>query len=80
MCHEGGTNPSNPDFSQLIVSGTATLAGTLDLSLLTGFFPDPRETFTIISAGTRSGTYAAGSPTAVSSAQVIAPARHSARH
>ena len=35
-----GTNPATPDFDQIIVSGTATLAGTLQVTLLNGFVPD----------------------------------------
>ena len=46
-------------FDQLSVSGTATLAGTLNVTLLNSFLPDPSESFAIVSAGTRSGTYAA---------------------
>ena len=48
-------------FDQLHVSGTATLDGTLNLSLLNSFLPDPSETFAIVSAGTVSGTYTPGS-------------------
>ena len=49
-------------FDRLSVSGTATLAGTLNVSLLNGFLPDPSESFPVISAGTRSGTYATFNP------------------
>ena len=37
-------------FDQLHVSGTVTLDGTLNLSLLNSFLPDPSETFAIVSA------------------------------
>ena len=53
-----GTDPATPAFDQFSVSGTATLAGTLNLSLGNGFLPDLTQSFKIISAGTLSGAYA----------------------
>ena len=50
----GGT----ASFDQLSVSGTASLAGTLNLSLVNNFLPDLTQSFPIISAGTLSGSYA----------------------
>jgi hypothetical protein len=44
-------------YGQLDVSGTATLVGTLDVSLSNGFVPYPGETFDIVTAGSRSGTF-----------------------
>ena len=43
-----GTSPVTPDFDQLIVSGTVTLAGALNVSLIGGFVPDPGDSFKII--------------------------------
>jgi T5SS/PEP-CTERM-associated repeat protein len=41
-------------------SGTSvTLAGTLDIRLLPGFTPSPNELFTLITCGSRSGTFSA---------------------
>ncbi|HEV3021975.1 MAG TPA: hypothetical protein VGX76_05890, partial [Pirellulales bacterium] len=48
---------------QLIVGGSATLAGTLDLSLLGGFKPSPGNTFTIVSFAFANGTFASVSGT-----------------
>ncbi len=53
-----GSNASTPAFDQLIVSGTATLAGTLNVTLLNGFVPDPTQSFTVVSGHPVSGTYA----------------------
>jgi len=45
-------------FDQLTVSGTATLAGTLNLSLVGGYMPSAGNSFQIITCGSRSGTFA----------------------
>ncbi len=52
-----GTNPATPDFDQILVSGTATLAGTLNVSLLNGFIPDKTESFQIMTFASRSGDF-----------------------
>jgi Ca2+-binding RTX toxin-like protein len=52
-----GTNPATPDFDQLIVSGTATLAGRLNVSTPTGFIPDASESFRFLQAGTLVGDF-----------------------
>ncbi len=52
-----GTNPFTPDFDQILVSGTATLAGTLNVSLLNGFIPDKSEAFQIMSFASRLGDF-----------------------
>ncbi|HVS35748.1 MAG TPA: PKD domain-containing protein, partial [Gemmataceae bacterium] len=54
----GGTNPATPDFDQLLVSGTATLNGTLNVSLINGFTPTVGESFEILTFGLRSGDFA----------------------
>ena len=43
-----GTNASTPDFDQLIVNGTVTLGGVLNVSLLSGYYPLVNDTFRII--------------------------------
>lgn len=53
----GGTPGTQHD--QLIVAGTATLTGTLDVDLIGGFVPAFNQTFTVLTAGARSGTFAA---------------------
>ncbi|MCI0462329.1 MAG: hypothetical protein L0Z62_35705 [Gemmataceae bacterium] len=56
-----GTNPATPDFDQLIVNGTVTLAGTLNVDLINDFWPSVGNTFRIIdNDGTDaiSGTFA----------------------
>ncbi len=51
----GGTSLSQYD--QLQVSGTATLAGTLNVDLLSSFTISPLEEFQIVTYGTVSGTF-----------------------
>ena len=45
-------------FDQLVVSGAATLAGTLDVSLINGYTLGATQEFEIFSAGTLNGTFA----------------------
>lgn len=42
----------------LVLTGAATLAGTLDLRTASGFVGNPGETFTILACGSRTGTFA----------------------
>jgi hypothetical protein len=44
-------------YGTLTVSGTATLAGTLNVALVNGFTPAPGASFTILSFGARSGDF-----------------------
>jgi hypothetical protein len=53
----GGTN-AGTDFDQLVVTGAATLDGTLNVSLINGFVPDPGTTFTIMTFASYSGAFA----------------------
>jgi hypothetical protein len=50
-----GTDPDG--FGQLLVSGQATLAGTLQVSTVNGYLVNPGDTFSILSYGSRSGTF-----------------------
>lgn len=52
-----GANAATPDFGQLVVTGSATLAGALRVTLENGFAPAPGAQFQILSAGSRSGTF-----------------------
>ncbi|HEY3243814.1 MAG TPA: hypothetical protein VGM03_10725 [Phycisphaerae bacterium] len=52
----GGTSPGS-GFDQLIVGGTAALSGTLKLTLINGFTPTVGQQFTIVTAGSRTGTF-----------------------
>jgi hypothetical protein len=54
----GGTAPGT-GFDQLQVSGTATLAGALNVSLVNGFIPETNNAFAILTAGSRSGVFTA---------------------
>jgi len=44
-------------FDQLNMTGTAALAGTLDVALINGFTPAPGDMFDILTAGAVSGTF-----------------------
>jgi hypothetical protein len=52
----GGTTPGT-EYDQLTVTGSATLAGTLDVSLINSFTPDYGQTFTIMTYASKSGTF-----------------------
>jgi len=52
----GGT-VAGLDHDQLIVEGTADLAGTLRVALLDGFLPAAGETFTVLEFGALSGSF-----------------------
>jgi fibronectin-binding autotransporter adhesin len=54
---EIGSNGPNPNFHPLNVSGTASLAGTLDVRLVNGFVPGSTQTFPIINAAGISGGF-----------------------
>ena len=53
----GGTTVGT-QYDRLDVDGTAALAGTLDLSTINGFVPALGQTFTVLTATSRSGTFA----------------------
>jgi hypothetical protein len=52
----GGAGPGGP-FSQLVVTGTATLAGVLNVSFLDGFTPQEGDNFTVLSYSTHAGSF-----------------------
>ena len=54
----GGPTPG-AGHDQLSVGGTATLAGTLELSFWNGFTPSPGNVFTVLVSTARSGTFSA---------------------
>ena len=53
----GGYN-AGTDFDQLNVTGTATLDGTINISLLNGFMPAPGDGFQILTFGAVTGDFA----------------------
>jgi 2-hydroxy-3-keto-5-methylthiopentenyl-1-phosphate phosphatase len=52
----GGLTPGT-GHDQLNVAGVATLAGTLNVSLVGGFMPSPGDTFTVMTFASQSGTF-----------------------
>ncbi|HEX4122664.1 MAG TPA: hypothetical protein VH619_18780 [Verrucomicrobiae bacterium] len=52
----GGDSPGS-GYSQVSVSGTASLGGTLNVILANGFTPAPGQIFTILNAGAIGGTF-----------------------
>jgi T5SS/PEP-CTERM-associated repeat protein len=53
----GGASPGAGGYDQLAVSGTATLGGTLNLSLVNGFRPTVGQTFNIITSSSEAGNF-----------------------
>jgi hypothetical protein len=53
----GGTDQGT-GYDYLSVSGTAVLDGTLEVSVLDGFFVQPGDTFTLVTFGQRQGEFA----------------------
>jgi hypothetical protein len=54
---EIGGLTTNTDFDVLQVTGAATLAGTLRVSLVNGFIPSPGDTFQIMTFGSHTGDF-----------------------
>ena len=52
----GGTT-AGTEYDQLTVTGTATMAGTLNMSLIDGFIPQVGDSFTVLPYGSRSGGF-----------------------
>ena len=61
LAAELGGSTAGTQYDQLIVTGTASLGGALDVTLVNGFLPVDGETFTVVQAGTISGTFATSS-------------------
>lgn len=55
-CAIGGTS-AGTNYGQLQVSGTVALAGGLSVNLINGFTPATNNSFTVLTAGTRTGTF-----------------------
>ena len=51
----GGSDPGT-GFDQLNIEGTANLEGTIHVSSINGFVPDPCQVFEIVTFGSRAGT------------------------
>jgi len=56
-CALGGTT-AGTGFGQLQVPGTVTLNGSLNVDLINGFVPITNNTFTVVTADTRNGSFA----------------------
>jgi Divergent InlB B-repeat domain len=56
-CALAGTSPGT-NYGQLLVSGPVTLSGTLSVNLTNNFVPTTNDSFTVLTAGTCSGTFA----------------------
>jgi hypothetical protein len=52
-----GTVPGT-NYGRLQVGGTVTLNGSLNVDLINGYVPTTSDSFTVLTAGTRSGTFA----------------------
>ena len=56
-CALAGATPGT-NFGQLHVSGSVTLNGTLSVDLANNYIPTTNDSFTVLTAGTRNGTFA----------------------
>ncbi len=56
-CALGGTTPGT-GYGQLHVAGAVTLNGALSVDLINGFVPKTNDAFTVLTVGTRNGTFA----------------------
>jgi hypothetical protein len=56
-CAIGGTSPGT-NYGQLQVAGFVTLNGTLSVNLTNNYIPMTNDSFTVLTAGTRNGTFA----------------------
>lgn len=56
-CALGGT-AAGAGYGQLQVAGAVTLNGALSVEFINGFVPKPTDTFTVLTGGTREGTFA----------------------
>lgn len=54
----GGASVAGTDYDQFAVSGAATLSGTLKVSLINGFTPAHGAQFTLMTYGSKTGTFA----------------------
>jgi outer membrane autotransporter protein len=61
-------------FDQLVVTGSATLSGTLNLTLLNSFDPSLGDVFRILTYGSRSGTFGTLNGLNLGSGRVYSPA------
>lgn len=50
-------DPNNREYDQLLVAGDVSLNGTLELSFLDGFTPEPGDTFDIVTANSITGSF-----------------------
>ena len=66
----GTTNPGT-DFGQLSATGAATLGGTLTLNTASGFSPPLNTSYTILKAGSVSGTFGAVNGRVLSDRQYV---------
>ena len=73
----GGSVPGT-GFDKLAVTGTASLAGTLEVSLVNGFVPPANSTFTILTASSRTGTFSAINYPAILAGSTVVYDDHSA--
>lgn len=55
---EIGGNTACTGYDQIQVSGAATLSGSLQISFVNGYVPSVGQTFTLLTSGTLSGTFA----------------------
>jgi hypothetical protein len=70
---ELGGRTAGSQYDRLTVSGTATLDGTLSVTLLNGFQPSPGDTFAVLTFGSHSGTFASYTGLDVGNGETLSP-------
>jgi hypothetical protein len=70
--HLGGTTPGT-GFSQLQATGAVTLGGTLDLTLVNGFDPNPGDAFEIVTSPAITGQFTAINGLSLSGGKTFQP-------
>ena len=67
----GGT--ANTQFGQVVVTGTATLAGTFDVQFAAGFVPVTGNRFQVLNYGSRTGVFDAIRVTGLANGLIVTP-------
>jgi hypothetical protein len=70
---EIGGRTAGSQYDRLAVSGTATLDGTLSVTLVNGFQPSPGDTFAVLTFGAHSGTFASYTGLDVGNGETLSP-------
>ena len=68
---EIGGLTAGTEFDRLLIGGSATLAGTLNLSLVNGFVPNLGATFPVLTFASRTGTFTTVTGTSIAAGKQV---------